>query len=189
VALLNPRGAVVSLAVWLVLAAAPSVSHAGAITVGASVPNVALADFQGGAVHLDGLRGRLVLIDFWASWCQACRTILPALDALSRRYPPSQVEFLAVNIDTDRERADQFLAERIPRPNLHLVADPGGTVMARFGASGMPALYVADRLGIVRLVESGYTIDRLAEVQRLIDTLLDAAPPAGSAGDPPAPEK
>ena len=145
-------------------------TRAATVDVGEGVPDVTLRDWHGGRAAISERRGRVVLIDFWASWCAMCRTALPALDAIARRHP--SVDVLAVSIDGDRGAAERFLAERLPDTAMTLLHDPDGDVFARFGASGMPALYLIDAEGVVRLVESGYVPDRLADVERELERLL-----------------
>jgi thiol-disulfide isomerase/thioredoxin len=139
--------------------------HAGAVRVGDEAPAV-VAD-----VSLAALRGKVVCVDFWASWCTVCRATLPALDEIARHSPG--LEVLAVNVDKERSAADRFLAALLPAPALRVVYDPGGDVMARFGAAGMPSLYVIDRRGIVRAVVTDDDGGRLREVvERHVNRLL-----------------
>jgi hypothetical protein len=81
---------------------------------------------------------------------------------------------VAIGIDQDPATADRFLAERLPPPAMTVVRDPDGKLLARFGASGMPALYLLDRDGVVRLVETGYDPDRLEQVETEVEKLLTA---------------
>lgn len=160
---------------WLTGAVA---AHADAVRVGDRLPDLTVTQWQGGSVALDAWRGRVVVLDFWASWCQICRTALPHLDAMSRRYAEQGLVVVAVNIDSDRRAAQGFLDEYIPRPSVTLLHDPSGSAFARFGASGMPALYVAGRDGVVRMVEVGYLPDRIAKVERVVEGLIGESPSA-----------
>ncbi len=154
-----------------------TLAHAAAVGVGDRVPEVSLPDWQGGTTSLAAHRGQVVLIDFWASWCATCRTALPGVDAIARRHPGKGLVVLGIDIDGDRAAAERFLAEHLPHPALTLLRDPDGAVLARFGAAGMPALYVVDRQGIVRLAEAGYAPERLAAIEQIVDTLLVPTPP------------
>ncbi len=145
------------------------------ITVGDGVPAVTLLNWQGQPVNLADLRGKVLVIDFWASWCGVCRQALPALDAMSRRFAASPVVVVGINIDKSRDMADRFLAEHLPAPAMLLLRDPQADVLARFGADGMPAIYVVDANGIVRLAESGYTVERLRVVENVVAQYLPLA--------------
>jgi thiol-disulfide isomerase/thioredoxin len=155
----------------------PSCVHGGQVRQGDRLPDLTLPDWQGGSFDLTSLRGKVVLVDFWASWCEPCRTALPALDAMARRYRDAGLVVVGVDIDGSRQSADRFLAERVPQPTLTLLYDGDGKMMSRLGASGMPALYLVDRTGVVRRVDAGYTPDHLRDVERSVAELLGVAPP------------
>ncbi len=149
---------------------------AAGVGPGDPAPAFTLPAFDGRSVALDDSRGKVVLIDFWASWCAPCRAALPALDAIAHRHAGRNVAFLAVDIDGSRAPADRFLAERLPATALTVLHDPDGALLARFGAAGMPALYLLDRNAVVRVVESGYAPEALGDVERALDELLGRRP-------------
>src|SRR5262245_40242007 len=99
------RAPLAALAV-LALASGPAPTAEAAARIGAPAPRVALVDAGGETVRLADLRGRIVVVDFWASWCMPCSAIVPALDRVARRYPSSAVVVLAVGLDDDPARAD-----------------------------------------------------------------------------------
>jgi thiol-disulfide isomerase/thioredoxin len=145
---------------------------AGAVGVGDPLPAVTFSAWQGDTAQLAAPPGGVTIIDFWASWCQPCRAALPELNAIAQRYAADGVQVVAVNIDRAREPADAFLKTYVPAPAMTLLRDPGGRGLARYGASGMPALYVVDQGGVVQLVESGFTVEKLRTVEALVGTLL-----------------
>ncbi len=164
----------------LVGASAPT--RAGTVHVGDALPAVTLSDWHGVSVQLAALQAGVMIVDFWASWCQPCRTALPELNAIGQRYTAGGVQIVAVNIDKRQAAADEFLKTNVPSPTMTLLRDPGGAGLASYGASGLPALYVVDQHGVVRLVESGFTVEKLRDVEALVSSLL-------SGGElPPAPE-
>lgn len=110
---------------------------------------------DGREVTLSDLRGRVVLVDFWASWCVPCKTSFPALDAISREYGPRGVTVLAINVDERRRDADAFLASR-PHA-MAVLFDPKGASAAAFGVKGMPSSFLIDRDGVIRYTHMGYT--------------------------------
>jgi thiol-disulfide isomerase/thioredoxin len=165
----------------LALAVAGSPAHADSVRIGDPAPAFSLASWKGAQVTLPDLRGSVVCLDFWATWCATCKAALPALDALARRAGFEDVRFLAVNIDRDREVADRYVAERLGETRLTLLRD-GGATLSRYGADGMPALYLIDRDGVVRHVESGYETPALTRVERALDDLVGIRPGAGGAG-------
>jgi cytochrome c biogenesis protein CcmG/thiol:disulfide interchange protein DsbE len=148
--------------------AAPA--HAG-VRVGDVAPGFTLPDAGTRAVALADLRGRVVVLDFTASWCIACRSALPALAALAERYA-GRVQVVTVVIDAVRANGERFVAEVVPAHRMTVLYDPTARLLSQYGAAGMPALYVVDASGVVRLVESGYGADRVEALGRTLDGLL-----------------
>jgi len=150
-----------------------SAAHAAEVRPGDPLPLVSVTDWSGRSFNLAQLRGQVVVIDFWASWCATCRAALPALDAISQRHP--ELAVVAINIDKSRAPAEHFLTEHLPQARMLLLRDPDAAALARFGAAGMPALYVVDRDGVVQHAEAGYAVDRLSVLEAMIDNLLHPA--------------
>jgi cytochrome c biogenesis protein CcmG/thiol:disulfide interchange protein DsbE len=145
------------------------------VTVGDVAPELTLPDAAAKPVALTDLRGRVVVVDFTASWCMACRTALPALAALGMRYQGRGVEIVTVVIDGSRAKAERFLGEVVPNHGMTVLFDPSADVLKRFGAAGMPALYVIDRQGVVRHVETGYDAKRVGALAATLDRVLAAS--------------
>jgi thiol-disulfide isomerase/thioredoxin len=167
------RGAILSSVVGsTILVLAWAAAQAAAVHVGDGLPAVTFSDWQGDDVQLAAPRTGVMVIDFWASWCQPCRAALPELNAIAQRYAADGLQVVAVNIDKTRAPADAFLKTYVPAPAMTLLRDPGGGALARYGAAGMPALYVVGPRGVVRLVESGFTVEKLRTVEAVIGQLL-----------------
>jgi peroxiredoxin len=133
-------------------------------------PDVALLRPDGTAVHVADYRGKILLVDFWASWCVPCKTSFPALDALYREYQPRGVEVLAVNVDEQHSKADAFLTDHPHR--MTVLFDPKGAAAEAFGVKGMPTSYVIDRVGNVRFTHTGYSGNVDASYRNEIAQLL-----------------
>jgi cytochrome c biogenesis protein CcmG/thiol:disulfide interchange protein DsbE len=159
----------------LALGAATATSAFADARVGDAAPAFALPDAAGRPVTLESLRGRVLVIDFTASWCTACRTALPELDALGARYAPRGVTVVTVAIDADPKDADRFLAEVVPGSTMTVLYDTSARLLSRFGAAGMPAHYVLDRDGVVRFVSSGFSRDRMAAIETAVERALQPA--------------
>jgi cytochrome c biogenesis protein CcmG/thiol:disulfide interchange protein DsbE len=144
-------------------------------------PNVTLQDAQGATVRLADYKGKVVLIDFWASWCIPCRTSFPALDALYREYQPRGLEVLAVNLDERRRDADTFLATR-PH-TMPVLFDARGASPLAFAVRGMPSSFLIDRAGHIRFTHMGYS-DNIGEQYRREIAQLIAERQPGTARDP-----
>jgi thiol-disulfide isomerase/thioredoxin len=138
----------------------PGASEPGRAMVGEPAPEVALplvsgagAD-EGDRVGVTALRGRVVLLDFWASWCAPCRQSIPALNQVHERYG-SRIEMYGVNVQPELDAAEVREAHRdfgAAFPTLH---DERQEAQAAYGITNIPTLVLIDRDGVVRAVERG----------------------------------
>jgi len=102
----------------------------------------------GGTVALSQKRGKLVLVNFWATWCPPCRDEMPSLEKLANALDPQSFEVLAVSVDESWDPVEKFLKPRSP---LTVALDQGGSVSQRYGTSKFPESYLVDSKGSVRL--------------------------------------
>ncbi len=156
------------LALALALAAAP----AAALEVGAPVPSISAPRLSrpGETVSLDRLRGQVVYVDFWASWCVPCRLSMPALEALHRKHSARGFTVVGFNKDVRAADAERFL-ERV-KVSFPLAADADDAAARAFGVKAMPSGYLVDRRGIVRRVHHGFTGETAATLEREVAELL-----------------
>lgn len=132
---------------------------AWALEVGAPAPAVqgpGLVDAK--PVSLASLRGKVVLLDFWASWCGPCKVSLPEMDRLRAELHAQghaqRFEVLAVNVDQNPAAALKFLAKH--PVSYPLLSDPAGRLPELYGLPTMPSSYLIDATGRVVAVHSGY---------------------------------
>ena len=130
-----------------------SVAEAG-VGKGQRAPEFALTSLKGPKVMLSALRGKVVLIDFWAQWCEPCKKELPQLEKLAREYAGKGVVVLTVNIDKQRENAER-MAKQLGL-TMDVLLDPAGSVAASYDLPKMPTSFVVDKKGIVRYVNEGF---------------------------------
>ena len=154
----------------LFLAAVPA--WAGSLDVGDRLEHLALVDRNGAAISPQEIAGKVVILDFWASWCGPCRPTLGALEGIARRYGDAGVVVLGVNADEDRDDAEEFLNENFPRSAIRFVYDPGRRLLSSIGADGLPALYVLDSDRVVRMAETGFSPREMAEVENEVGRLV-----------------
>ena len=133
--------------------------------VGAPVPALRVESLSGKKIEVASYRGRVLLLDVWASWCGPCKQELPMLDAMARRLKSQGVEVLAVSVDQERANVDKFLKGR-GRWSLTIAHDPDGLIAERLQPDKMPTSYVIDRSGIVRYVNAGFVPDDAAVIER-----------------------
>jgi thiol-disulfide isomerase/thioredoxin len=117
-------------------------------------------------------RGKVVLVDFWASWCEPCRHSFPWLNAMQARYADRGLVVIGVNVDRERADADRFLQDVPAR--FQIVYDPAGALASQYDLPGMPASYVIGPNGDVVARHIGFRSNlraqREAEVQQLLET-------------------
>jgi cytochrome c biogenesis protein CcmG, thiol:disulfide interchange protein DsbE len=122
---------------------------------------------------LQSFKGRVVYVDFWASWCAPCRLSMPALDALYRKHAPRGFAVVGFNKDVSLADAQRFLA-RVP-VTFALAQDSGDAAARAFDVKAMPSGYLIDRRGVIRRVHRGFTTETAAALEQEIETLLGEA--------------
>jgi len=113
------------------------------------------------------LKGRVVYVDFWASWCAPCRESFPWMNRLQQELGPKGLVIVAVNVDRERAEAERFVHEHPPR--FRIVFDADGSLPEKFGVQGMPTSFLIDRDGHIRSRHDGFRLadrDTLAQQVR-----------------------
>lgn len=119
------------------------------------------------------ISGKVVWVDFWASWCVPCRRSFPWLNTMHRKYREQGLEIIAVNLDKERALADGFLAE-VPA-EFSLRFDPAGNLAKEFAVQSMPSSYLLAADGTVLASHFGFRTADAAEYERTIQEALAAA--------------
>ena len=102
----------------------------------------------GGELELSKLRGKLVLVNFWATWCPPCRDEMPSLEKLAASLEPGSFEIVAVSVDEGWAPVEKFLSPRTP---LRVALDDGARTSRIYGSSKFPESYLVDEQGNLRL--------------------------------------
>ena len=149
-----------------------SASLAHAVRTGEPAPPLVLASASGETIDLARLRGLVVYLDFWASWCAPCRRSFPWMNGLLERHGGEGLVIVGVNVDKRRADADRFLRD-VPA-SFSVVFDAQGVTPTAFDVKGMPSSYLIDRNGIVVAVEEGFHDEHVAALEARIRALLAA---------------
>ena len=143
-----------------------------ALNVGDQAPPFVLPMASGETISLEKLRGRVVYVDFWASWCGPCRRSFPWMNEMQQRYGDRDVTIVAINVDKRREDADRFLRQYPAK--FAVVYDAAGVTPGAYDVKAMPSSYVIDRAGRIAVIEHGYRDESGSELDAKIRKIVEA---------------
>jgi thiol-disulfide isomerase/thioredoxin len=148
--------------------------------LGKPAPDISLKLLDKGRFNLSDYRGtRLVMLDFWATWCGPCVQELPLLAEVAREYEPKGVAFVAVNMQEEPAEVREFLAQK--KLNLTVALDSQGDAGSAYKAEAIPLLVLVDRAGVVQAVHLGYDPQIKTTLRKELDALLQGKDLAGEA--------
>lgn len=140
-----------------------------AVEMGETAPEFELPGLAA-EVKLSDVSGKLVYLDYWASWCGPCRQSFPWMNELQAKYGPQGLQVVAVNLDARVEDARRFLEMQ---PATFTVAfDPKGRTPRLYGVKGMPSSFLIGRDGRVIWRHTGFKVADKAELERMIEKAL-----------------
>jgi thiol-disulfide isomerase/thioredoxin len=138
------------------------------VDIGQSAPSFSLSDLDGHEISLENFKGKIVLLDFWATWCGPCRMTMPVVEKLSKEYRDDMV-LLAVNMQESKDVVEKYAFEQAISSQILL--DEKGTVSATYGAYAIPMQFLIDKSGIVRHIQTGYTSSMASQMRAQIEQL------------------
>lgn len=133
-------------------------------TTHAAAPDIATTPL------LQGVHGKVVLLDFWASWCTPCRKSFPWMNALQKKYAARGLTVIAVNLDMEKQLAAEFL--RATPAQFRIEYDPRGNLAEQLNVSAMPTSFLLDRNGKIVGQHAGFREAQLAAREQEIEKLL-----------------
>jgi peroxiredoxin len=142
----------------------------GNIKVGQQAPDFSIHDLAGHPVALSSYRGqKVVLMDFWATWCAPCKMAMPGLQELGDQFKSRGLEILSVDQGEDADQVHQFMDRKTY--TFHVLLDTDRAVGATYGVKAIPTLVVVDKKGVVRWVSVGYSQKEDA-LRQLLDKVI-----------------
>lgn len=165
---------IIVLAFILLLFPACGKEEVGKANIGEKAPNFQYMDINGNKGSLQGLKGKVVLVRFWADWCPYCKYEMPRIDVFYKRIKNKGFDVVAVNVGQSRDVVDSFTAQlNITYP---MIMDPEGELARYYGVKGIPTNFLMDREGIIKemLVGEIFIEDRV-----MIDLLRPYFPEEG----------
>jgi thiol-disulfide isomerase/thioredoxin len=149
------------------------------VTVGDTPPDVFGKDESGQPITLAGMRGKVVIVSFWASWCGYCRKELPVLEGIQKTAGKSRVEVIAVNSREDR-RTYRALLRQLGKFEFTMTGDWNGVVSDAYGVSSIPHMFMIGKDGTVAHVYRGYSEESLPRIVDDLNAMLaEPLPVAG----------
>lgn len=136
----------------------------------ATAPSFSLPGRQGSTVALADLAGKVVYVDFWASWCGPCRESFPWLKAMHDRYAGKGLTIVAINLDKNRHEAEEFLHEFTP-PFL-VAFDPSGATADAFHVAAMPSSFLVGPSGTILHAAAGFDVKNAPLLEQKIKEAL-----------------
>ncbi|MBO6557194.1 MAG: TlpA family protein disulfide reductase [Pseudomonadales bacterium] len=139
-----------------------------------SAPTFRLNTLDGESVNSESLRGKVIYLDFWASWCGPCKVSFPDMKALQSEFGRDVFQVIAVSVDSNPKDARRFV-ERF-EPNFLILTDPEGAIAERFSIPAMPTSFLIDQHGNIRHMHKGYRPGDAEKLKPLIAALTGEDP-------------
>ncbi len=147
-------------------------SEQGSMPSGAMMPSFELKDINGKMVNSSSFKGKVMVLDFWGTWCKWCVTAMPKLQELHKKYEKNKkVEVLGISCsEPENAEPKKFLAEHNATYNSLLLGDE---VARSFSVNGFPTLFVIGKDGRIVHTKSGFSEDMVEELSKIIDAELE----------------
>lgn len=151
-----------------------AIHKAVAVSEGEPAPAFTVAQYQSDTpLKLSDYAGKVVIVDFWASWCGPCAKSFPFYESLYQKYHAMGLEVIAVSVDEEQSDMKDFLAEH--KASFLIGWDPAGELATTFKVPGMPTSYIIDAKGQVKTVHKGFNESKDVEIiEKEVKALLRA---------------
>jgi thiol-disulfide isomerase/thioredoxin len=137
--------------------------------VGHKAPGFELSDLSGNKIALNQYKGKIVMLDFWATWCGPCRMTMPVVERIQKEFQNDLI-VLAINIQESRNVVGNYVSRQ--RVTSRVLLDETGRVGTEYGSESIPMQVLIDRDGVIRHVQVGYSSRMAAMLRAQISKLL-----------------
>lgn len=141
----------------------------GAVKVGDKAPSFSV-DSMNGAGKAAVSPGKVIIVDFWATWCEPCKKSFPKYQELYVKYKASGLEIVAISVDDEKGGVPDFAKSHGAK--FPVGWDEGHKIAERWGPENMPSAYIVDKHGVIRHVHKGYRPGEEAEIEKEIKALF-----------------
>lgn len=138
------------------------------LQIGSPAPKFTLPDLNGRQVSLDQFKGKVVMLDFWATWCGPCRMTMPLLGNLEKEYRDTMI-LLAINLQEPKNVVRDYVQKQ--NINSQVLLDENGSVGEVYGTDSIPMQVLIDKNGIVRHIQVGFSPRMATQLRSVIDSL------------------
>ena len=139
--------------------------------VGQIAPDLQGTDTTGQSIKLSDYRGKVVMVDFWATWCAPCKEMIPHEKELAKRLEGQPFMLLGVSADNEQDQLKSFINQKsISWPNIF--DGPSGPLAAAWRIDGYPTVFIVDAKGIIRYKQAGFSTESMSKMDNAIDKML-----------------
>ena len=142
------------------------------LQIGLAAPAFKLPDLSGQEVTLDQYKGKVVMLDFWATWCGPCRMTMPILESMEKEFANNLI-LLAVNVQESKDDVRDFV--RAQNVHSRVLLDEEGSVGETYGTESIPMQVLIDKRGIIRHIQIGFGPRTASELRSQIQKLIQQA--------------
>ena len=140
--------------------------------IGKDIPLFSGKTANGESVSISDYKGKVTVVDFWASWCRPCKEEFPFLIELNNNYSEKGFAFLAVNLDEEIANMNNFLKKYSKDINFKIITDPDSKIANQFNIEAIPSTFVLDKKGVLRYMHVGFSPGDKEKFKTEIETLL-----------------
>ena len=139
---------------------------------GSKAPDFSAKDLDGNTITLSEITGKVIVLDFWASWCIPCKKSMPHLADLYNKFKDSSFTVIGINLDDDKDKISSFKKQigiEIPFP---VIFDKESKLPSIYNVEGMPTTVIIDKQGVIKFKETGFDSDIKEKLDKLINELI-----------------